>query len=100
MENVAELIKQAEAMQVKMAEMQARVKEMEVEGSDPAGMVRVVLAGSGALKRVFINPVMANPPAVPQLQAALVAADKCARDILAERLAGEMDHVMETTILS
>ena len=52
MKNLAGLMKQASQMQSKMAEMQARLESMEVEGISGAGMVRVAMNGKSELKRV------------------------------------------------
>ncbi len=44
-----------------MAEMQAKLEEMEIEGSAGAGMVSLVLSGKGALKRIKIDPQAGGP---------------------------------------
>ena len=47
MKNLAGLMKQAQQMQSKMEEMQARLQTMELDGESGAGMVRVTLNGKG-----------------------------------------------------
>jgi nucleoid-associated protein EbfC len=74
MKNLAGLMKQAGQMQAKMAEMQAKLEEMEIEGSAGAGMVSLVLSGKGALKRIKIDPKLADPAEVEMLEDLLVAA--------------------------
>ena len=61
MKNIAGLMKQASQMQAKMAEMQAKVEAMETEGQSGAGMVVVTLSGKGDLRRVKIDPKLADP---------------------------------------
>ena len=61
MKNIAGLMKQAQQMQDKMAEMQSRLEAMELDGESGAGMVRVTLTGKGEMKRIKIDPKMADP---------------------------------------
>ena len=93
MKNLAGLMKQASQMQSKMAEMQAKLEEMEVEGSSGAGMVTVVLSGKNALKRMTIDPKLADPAEIEMLQDLLVAAHADARRKLEEQTAAEMEKV-------
>jgi nucleoid-associated protein EbfC len=44
-----DLLKQAQAMQGKLAEAQSRLAELEVHGAAGGGLVRVTLKGTGAL---------------------------------------------------
>ena len=83
MKNIAGLMKQASQMQQKMEEMQARLAELEVEGSAGAGMVSVTLTGKGELRSVRIDPKIADPAEVEMLQDLLVAAHADAK-ILSE----------------
>ena len=54
--DMAKLMKQAQEMQSKMAEAQARIAEIEAEGSAGAGMVRAVATAEGALKSLKVDP--------------------------------------------
>ena len=45
MKNLGNMMKQAQAMQAKMAEMQAKLEQMTVEGAAGGGMVKVELDG-------------------------------------------------------
>jgi len=87
MKNIMGLMKQAEQMQQKMAEMQARLDAAEVEGVAGAGLVRVTLTGKGALKRVKLDPKIADPAEVEMLEDLILAAHADAKsklDIMAE----------------
>ena len=53
---LAGLMKQAQAMQTNMAKMQEELASMEVEGVSGAGLVRVVMTCKNAVKRVTIDP--------------------------------------------
>jgi DNA-binding YbaB/EbfC family protein len=74
MKNLAGLMKQASQMQSKMAEMQAKLESMEVEGVSGAGMVRVTMNGKSDLKRVKIDPKLAEPSEMETIEDLVVAA--------------------------
>ena len=61
MKDLGSLMKQAQAMQQKLAEAQAKLAELEVEGTSGGGMVRLVLKGSGELARVDIDESLMAP---------------------------------------
>ena len=61
-------------MQSKMAEMQARLESMEVEGVSGAGMVSVKMNGKSELKRVKIDPKLADPAEMETIEDLIVAA--------------------------
>ncbi len=56
MRDMMGLMKQAQQMQQKMADVQAELDTIEVEGSAGGGMVAVVMSAKGALKSVKIDP--------------------------------------------
>ena len=93
MKNIAGLMKQATQMQAKMAEMQAKLESMEVEGSAGAGMVTAVLSGKGELRRVAIDPKLADPEEMEMLQDLVVAAHAEAKRKLEAMTAEEMEKV-------
>ena len=61
MKDFGALMKQAQAMQAKLQEAQARMAETEVEGQAGNGLVRVTLKGSGELKTVAIDDSLLQP---------------------------------------
>jgi DNA-binding YbaB/EbfC family protein len=79
MKNIAGLMKQASQMQQKMQEMQAALETAEVEGQAGAGMVRVVLSGKGDMRRVKVDPKLADPGEMEMLEDLLMAAHADAR---------------------
>ena len=93
MKNLAGLMKQASQMQSKMAEMQAKLETLEIEGSAGAGMVHLVLSGKGDLKRLKIDPKLADPAELEMLEDLLVAAHADARRKLEAETAAEMEKV-------
>lgn len=74
MKNLAGLMKQASQMQSKMAEMTAKLEGMEVEGQSGAGMVSVTMNGKSELKRVKIDPKLADPAEMETIEDLIVAA--------------------------
>ncbi len=93
MKNLAGLMKQAQQMQTKMQEMQARLETIEVEGSAGAGMVGVTLNGKGELRRLSIDPKLADPAELEMLQDLIVAAHADAKRKLEQTTAEEMQRV-------
>jgi nucleoid-associated protein EbfC len=49
MKDLAQIMQQAQAMQTKMAEVQAKIEATEADGVAGAGLVRVKLKGKGEL---------------------------------------------------
>ena len=93
MKNLAGLMKQASQMQSKMAEMQAKLEAMEITGTSGAGMVTLVLSGKGDLKRLAVDPKLADPAEVEMLQDLVVAAHNDARRKLEETTQAEMQNM-------
>ncbi len=93
MKNLAGLMKQASQMQAKMAEMQATLEALEIEGSSGAGMVQVTLSGKGDLKRVVLDPKLLDPAEAEMAQDLIVAAHADAKRKLEAQTAEEMEKV-------
>jgi hypothetical protein len=56
MKNFAEMMKQAQALQGRMADMQAELERTLIEGRSGGGMVTVTLSGKGDMAGVKIDP--------------------------------------------
>jgi hypothetical protein len=56
MKDISQLMRQAQAMQAKIAESQAKLEAMEVEGAAGGGLVKVRLSGKTALLSIAIDP--------------------------------------------
>jgi len=59
--DLGNLMKQAQAMQAKLQDAQARLAESEVDGAAGGGLVRVTLKGTGELVRLAIEETLVNP---------------------------------------
>jgi len=93
MKNLAGLMKQAQQMQSKMQEMQARLESIEVEGAAGAGLVAVTLNGKGDLRRVKIDPKLADPSDLEMLEDLIVAAHRDAKTKIEAMTQEEMQKV-------
>ena len=58
--NIGQLMKQAQAMHENMRRMQERLGTIEVEGQSGAGMVKVTMTCKYDVKRVTIDPSVAD----------------------------------------
>lgn len=58
MKGVGDLMKQAEALQAKIQELQAELASLEVTGESGAGMVKVVMSGKHEVRRVEVDPAL------------------------------------------
>lgn len=74
MKNLGNMMKQAQQMQARMAEMQESLGEMAVEGQAGGGMVRVTLSGKSELKAVSIDKALMDPNETEVLEDLIVAA--------------------------
>ena len=90
MKNLAGLMKQAQQMQSKMSEMQAKLEALEIEGVAGAGMVTIVMTGKGDLKRMKIDPKLADPAEMEMMEDLIVAAHADARRKLEAVTSDEM----------
>ena len=74
MNNMSQIMKQAKAMQDKMAEMQKKIEEQEVEGSSGGGVIKVLVNGKNEIKSLKIDPTLVNAEEVEVLEDLLIAA--------------------------
>ena len=79
MKNLGQLMKQAQAMQQKMAEMQAELEAVEMTGVAGGGMVQLTLNGKGDLRKLKIDKAVVDPAETEVLEDLIVAAFNDAR---------------------
>jgi DNA-binding YbaB/EbfC family protein len=82
------LMKQAQAMQSKMQDMQAELERIEVEGQSGGGLVRITLSAKGMMKGLAIDASLMKPEEKEILEDLIVTAHEDARK-KAERLMEE-----------
>jgi DNA-binding YbaB/EbfC family protein len=93
MKNLGQLMKQAQAMQSRMAEMQAELERVEMTGQAGAGMVKVTLNGKGEMRGLKIDPKLLDPAEVEVLEDLVIAAAKDAKAKVEAHVAGEMSKL-------
>ena len=89
MKDLGSLMKQAQAMQSKLQDAQARLAATVVEGSSGGGMVKVTLAGSGDMKAAVIDESLLQPGEAEVLADLVIAAHADAKRQL-DQMQGEM----------
>ena len=91
MRDMMGLMKQAQEMQQKMANVQAELDTIEVEGAAGGGMVTVTMTAKGAVKSVKIDPSLMVPDEREIVEDLIVAACADARTrserVMQERMA-------------
>jgi hypothetical protein len=79
MRDMMGLMKQAQQMQAKMADMQAELDNTLVECLAGGGMVKVMTTAKGAMKSITIDPSLMNPDEREILEDLIIAACSDAR---------------------
>ena len=79
MKDMFGLMKQAQAMQQKMADLQAELENITVEGQSGAGMVRVTMTAKGAMRGVAIDPSLMKESEKEIVEDLIVTAHEDAR---------------------
>ena len=90
MKNILGMMKQAQELQSKMAELQAELEAMEVEGTSGGGLVKVTLTGKGAMARVSIDASLIKPDEAEILEDLIVAAHNDAKQKAEKTMAEKM----------
>ncbi|MBB3066089.1 MULTISPECIES: YbaB/EbfC family nucleoid-associated protein [Limibacillus] len=94
MKNLGQMMKQAQQMQAKMAEMQEQLAAAEVTGVAGGGLVQVTMNGKGELRNLSIEPSLVDPNDVEVLEDLIVAA---ANDAKAKVEAYVQEQMQEIT---
>ena len=90
MKNLGQMMKQAQAMQAKMQEMQAALDRAEVTGVSGGGMITVTVTGKGEMRRIKIDAKLVDSNEVAMLEDLIVAAANDARAKAEQQMQAEM----------
>jgi DNA-binding YbaB/EbfC family protein len=90
MKNFAQMMKQAQELQGRMAEIQAEMERARCEGRSGGGMVVVTLNGKGEMAEVKIDPSLLKPGEGEILEDLLVAAHADAKAKVEEAMTEKM----------
>ena len=88
MKDMMNMMKQAKEMKQKMADMQAQLSEMEVEGEAGNGAVKVTVTGENKIARVHIDPSATED--VSTLEDLVIVATNNALEQVQNHVSGEM----------
>ncbi|MDD6652041.1 MAG: YbaB/EbfC family nucleoid-associated protein [Eggerthellales bacterium] len=72
--NMKNMMRQAQQMQMKMQKVQEEIQSMTYESSAGGGMVKATVQGNGRVLGVEINPIVVDPSDVEMLQDLVVTA--------------------------
>jgi nucleoid-associated protein EbfC len=91
--NMMNMMKQAQELQAKVAELQAELETMQVEGVSGGGLVKVTLNGKGAMARLSIDESLMKPGEAEILEDLVVAAHADAKQKSEQAMAGKMQSL-------
>jgi DNA-binding YbaB/EbfC family protein len=93
MKNLGNMLKEAQKLQSRMAEMQAKLDTIEVAGAAGGGMVTVTLNGKGEMRKVKIDPSLVDPAEIEILEDLVVAAFNDAKAKVEAQVQDEMSKL-------
>lgn len=93
MKNLGQMLKQAQEMQSRMAELQERLAAVEMTGAAGGGLVQVTLNGKGEMKKVKIDKSLMVADETEVLEDLIVAATNDAKTRVEALVAGEMQKL-------
>lgn len=92
--NIQQMMKQAQVMQQRMQDMQARLGDLEVSGASGGGMVQVIMTCKGEVRNISISPDIINPSDKETLEDLVMAAINMARQSADQKMADETRKLM------
>ena len=93
MMNIQGLMKQAQIMQKKMQEEQAKLAEEEVEGSSGGGMVKININGKYSMTKIIIDKSLVDPEEVEMLEDLILAAYNDAKEKIDSKMSESMNSL-------
>ena len=93
MNNINNMIKQAQDLQKKMAEAQEKVETLEAEGISGGGIVKITINGKNNVTSVNIDETAIDKNEKEILEDLIVAAFNDARDKIQRKIADEMSSL-------
>jgi DNA-binding YbaB/EbfC family protein len=93
MKDIMGMMKKAQEMQAKMAEMQDNLANLLVEGKSGGGLVTVTLSGKGDLRGLKIDPSLFKEDDVEVLEDLIIAAHADAKNKAESEAASQMQEV-------
>lgn len=94
MGDMGKMMKQAQEMQAKMADMQSQIELLTVEGASGGGMVKITLSGKGLIKGMTIDPSLLSPEEAEILEDLIMAAHNDAKSKAEAMVAEKTKEIM------
>jgi DNA-binding YbaB/EbfC family protein len=94
MNNINQLLKQAQQLQAKLAESQNKLNELEITGSSGGGMVRVTITGKCRMKKIHLDPKLLSESEAEILCDLILAAHSDAMSKLETKMSEEMGSLI------
>ena len=92
--NIAQMMRQVQDMQAKMADMQNRLGDVDVTGTAGGGLVTVTMNGKAEVRKIKIDPKAVDPAEVEMLEDLIVAACNDAKQKAEAMISGETEKMM------
>ena len=93
MKNLGQMMKQAQQMQERMAELQAKLDLVELTGASGGGLVQVTLTGKGQMRKLKIDRSLIVADETEVLEDLIVAAFNDARAHVDAHVGEEMSKL-------
>ena len=91
--NIQKMMKQAQQMQQKIADMQGELEKKEVEGTAGGGMVNVTLTGKGNMVKISLDDSLISVDEKDMLEDLIVAAHNDAKKKVEDMFNSEMGNI-------
>lgn len=94
MKNLGNMMRQAQEVQQKLADMQKALADVELYGEAGGGLVKVVLSGRGEAKKITLDAKVVDPADIGTLEDLLLVAYNDARKKIEAHVEGETQKIM------
>lgn len=92
--NIMQILKQAQDVQGKMADVQERLEQVELNGKSANDQIQVTMTGKGVVRKLKIAPALVDPNEVEMLEDLIVAALRDAKNQVDALTAAETEKAM------
>lgn len=92
--NIMQILKQAQDVQGKMADVQERLEQVELCGKAANDQIQVTISGKGVVRKLKIAPSLVDPNEVEMLEDLIVAALRDAKTQVDALTAAETEKAM------
>ena len=93
MKNLGDMMKQVQAMQERMADMQAKLDRTAVTGQSGGGLVKVTLNGKGVMTALAVDATLLKPDENEIIEDLIIAAHNDAKAKVETMMADQMKSV-------